>query len=100
MILDQLTVNVFIFLIGLIGIATNFRNILVSLIGIELMLLSASLNMLMFSLYLNDIHGYTAAILILTIAATESAIGLALIIIFFKTTGSLEMTASSFPLKN
>jgi NADH-quinone oxidoreductase subunit K len=95
MILRQITINCFIFLLGLLGISLNYNNILISLIGIELMLLSCNLNFIMVSIYLNDTYGQIFSVFILTIAASESAIGLAILIVFFKLRGTLEMTKNS-----
>jgi NADH-quinone oxidoreductase subunit K len=86
MLTTQLTINTLILFIGLLGVYLNFRNLFLALLGIELMLLSINLNFSLYSIYLNDIIGQLFSIFILTVAASEAAIGLAiLIIIFFKT---------------
>jgi NADH-quinone oxidoreductase subunit K len=82
-------VNLIIFLICLLGIFFNFRNILIVLMGIELMLLSLNLNFIYFSLYLDDLYGQLFSLFILTIAASESAIGLAIIIIYYRIRGNI-----------
>jgi len=82
-------VNLIIFLICLSGIFFNFRNILIVLMGIELMLLSLNLNFIYFSLYLDDLYGQIFSLFILTIAASESAIGLAIIIIYYRVRGNI-----------
>ena len=82
-------VNLIIFLICLLGIFFNFRNILIVLMGIELMLLFLNLNFIYFSLYLDDLYGQLFSLFILTIAASESAIGLAIIIIYYRIRGNI-----------
>jgi len=89
MFLTQLTVNVFIFIIGLFGIILNRRNILVVLVCLELVLLSLNLNFITFSVYLDDIYGQLFSLFILTVAAAESAIGLAIIIIYYRVRGNI-----------
>jgi NADH-quinone oxidoreductase subunit K len=82
-------VNFIVFGICLIGIFLNFRNILIILMGIELILLSLNLNFIYFSLYLDDLYGQIFSLFILTIAASESAIGLAIIIIYYRIRGNI-----------
>jgi NADH-quinone oxidoreductase subunit K len=82
-------VNLILFSICLLGIFFNFRNILIILMGIELMLLSLNLNFIYFSLYLDDLYGQLFSLFILTIAASESAIGLAIIIIYYRIRGNI-----------
>ena len=82
-------VNLILFLICLLGVFFNFRNILIVLMGIELMLLSLNLNFIYFSLYLDDLYGQLFSLFILTIAASESAIGLAIIIIYYRIRGNI-----------
>ena len=82
-------VNLIVFGICLIGIFLNFRNILIILMGIELILLSLNLNFIYFSLYLDDLYGQIFSLFILTIAASESAIGLAIIIIYYRIRGNI-----------
>lgn len=76
--------NVFLFNAAILGIALNRRNFLIILMCIELILLSINLNFALFSSYLDDFYGQLFFLFILTIAAAESAIGLALIIIYYK----------------
>jgi NADH-quinone oxidoreductase subunit K len=78
-----------------VGTLLNSTNILKSLVGIELMLLCANMNFVIFSLYLDDIYGQVFSLFIFTIAAAESAIGLALIIISYETRSSLDLTEKS-----
>ena len=84
-----LNIVIALFLIGVLGLVLNRKNILITLMSIELMLLAINLNFVIFSIYLDDITGYVFVLFILTIAAAESAIGLAIIIIFFRTRGSI-----------
>ncbi len=95
MLLYQLSINTLLFFIGLFGIAFNYNSIITCLIGIELMLLSSNLNFVFFSIYLNDLYGQIFSLFILTIAASESAIGLAILIVSYKIRNSLEITDAS-----
>ena len=80
-----------IFFIGLLGIILNRKNILTIIMSIELLLLAVNLNFAAFSIYLDDIIGQIFILFILTIAATESAIGLAIITVFYKLKNSIEL---------
>jgi NADH-quinone oxidoreductase subunit K len=73
-----------IFLLGAFGLVLNKRNLILILMSIELMLVAINLNFIIFSVYLDDIFGQIFALYILTIAAAESAIGLAIFTIYFK----------------
>ena len=73
-----------IFLIGILGLVLNRKNILIIIIAIELMLLSVNLNFIIFSLYLDDIIGQLFVLFVLTIAAAESAIGLSILSSYYK----------------
>jgi len=95
MFVKQLLANSFIFIIGLLGIVSNRRNVLVTLMCIELSLLSLNLNFIVFSVYLDDMYGQIFSLFILTIAAAESAIGLAIIIIYYRIRGSISMDLQS-----
>jgi NADH-quinone oxidoreductase subunit K len=77
-------VTTFLYLIGAIGLILNRRNILIIIIAVELMLLAINLNFITFSIYLDDILGQMFVLFILTVAATESSIGLAILIVFFR----------------
>jgi NADH-quinone oxidoreductase subunit K len=85
----MLIVSLSIFFIGLSGLTVTRKNILVTLMAIELMLLAASLNFVSFSLYLDDLSGQIFVLFILTISATESVVGLALINSYFRLKGSI-----------
>jgi NADH-quinone oxidoreductase subunit K len=98
MFLTQLSANLFLFFIGLLGIIFNRRNILIILMCIELVLLSLNLNFILFSVYLDDLYGQLFSFFILTIAAAESAIGLAIIIIYYRIRGNININ-SQFTLK-
>jgi NADH-quinone oxidoreductase subunit K len=74
-----------------LGIVINRKSLILILISIELILISINLNFIFFSFYLDDILGELFALLILTVAAAESAIGLAIIIIFFRLRGTIAM---------
>ena len=84
-----LTVALILFLIGISGIILNRKNIIVMLMSIELMLLAVNLNFIIFSVYLDDVMGQLFAILILTVAAAESAIGLSILVIYSRIKGTL-----------
>jgi len=73
-----------IFLLGALGLVLNKRNLILILMSIELMLVAINLNFIIFSVYLDDIFGQIFALYVLTIAAAESAIGLAIFTIYFK----------------
>ena len=85
----QLAANIFLFLIGIFGIIFQRRNILIVLMCIELLLLSVNLNFIVFSVYLDDFLGQLFSLFILTVAAAESAIGLAIIIIYYRLRGGI-----------
>jgi len=91
MFFTQFTINFFLFFIGLIGMILNRRNILIILMCIELVLLSLNLNFILFSVYFDDLYGQLFSLFILTIAAAESAVGLAIIIIYFRIRGSISI---------
>nr|YP_009186123.1 NADH dehydrogenase subunit 4L [Skeletonema marinoi]ALO71450.1 NADH dehydrogenase subunit 4L [Skeletonema marinoi] len=79
-----LNIVITLFLIGVLGLVLNRKNILITLMSIELMLLAINLNFVVFSIYLDDITGYVFVLFILTIAAAESAIGLAILTIYYR----------------
>lgn len=85
----QLLINIILFFFGIIGISFNRRNFLVTLMCIELILLSINLTFLIFSVYLDDTYGQIFSIFILTVAASESAIGIALIIAYYRLRNSI-----------
>ena len=85
-----------IFLIGIFGLFGTRKNMLIVLMSIEIMLLAGTFNFSMFSLYYNDIGGQIFALIILTIAAAESALGLALIVVNFRHRSIIAIDAISF----
>lgn len=91
MIIIQLLSNSFIFFTGIFGIITNQRSILLILMCIELLLLSVNLNFIVFSVYLDDFYGQIFSLFILTIAAAESAIGLAILILYYRIRGKISI---------
>jgi NADH-quinone oxidoreductase subunit K len=79
-----LNIVITLFLIGVLGLVLNRKNILITLMSIELMLLAINLNFIIFSIYLDDLAGYVFVLFILTIAAAESAVGLAILTIYYR----------------
>ena len=84
-----LSVAAVLFTLGVFGIFINRKNVIVILMSIELILLAVNINMVAFSTHLNDIVGQVFAMLILTVAAAEAAIGLAILVVFFRNRGSI-----------
>lgn len=78
-----------LFTIGVFGIFLNRKNVIVILMSIELMLLAVNINFVAFSAYLNDLAGQVFSLFILTVAAAEAAIGLAILVTFFRAKGSI-----------
>lgn len=86
---NYLFLSLTMFLIGLMGIMLNRSNIITVLMSIELMLLAVNLNFIIYSVYLDDLFGQVFAIFVLTVAAAESAIGLAILVVYFRVRGSI-----------
>jgi NADH-quinone oxidoreductase subunit K len=86
-----LNIAITLFLIGVLGLVLNKKNILITLMSIELMLLAINLNFVIFSIYLDDIIGYIFVIFILTIAAAESAIGLAILTVYYRLNNTIRI---------
>ncbi len=80
-----------IYTLGVLGIFLNKKNLIIILMSIELILLSVNINFIAFSAYINDISGQIFAMLTLTVAAAEAAIGLAILVVFFRNLGSIEV---------
>ena len=80
-----------IFAIGVAGIFLNRKNIVVILMSIELILLAVNINLVSFSVYLQDLSGQVFTMFILTVAAAEAAIGLAIIVAYYRNTGSIQV---------
>ena len=86
-----LFLSAIIFTLGVFGIFVNRKNVIVILMSIELILLSVNINMVAFSGYLQNITGQIFALVILTVAAAEAAIGLAILVVFFRNRGSIQV---------
>ena len=84
-----LTVAACLFTVGILGIFLNRKNVIVILMSIELMLLAVNINLVAFSAFLGDLTGQVFALFILTVAAAEAAIGLAIIVVYFRNRGSI-----------
>ena len=84
-----LTLSAILFTIGVFGIFLNRKNVIVILMSIELILLSVNINFVAFSAALHDLVGQVFALLILTVAAAEAAIGLAILVIFYRNRGTI-----------
>ena len=86
-----LTVGAILLVLGVFGIFLNRKNVIVILMSIELILLSVNLNFAAFSSWLDDLTGQVFAMFVLTVAAAEAAIGLAIVVIYFRNRGSIEV---------
>jgi NADH-quinone oxidoreductase subunit K len=84
-----LVVGAILFVLGVLGIFLNRKNVIVILMAVELILLAVNLNLVAFSAFLHDLTGQVFAMLVLTVAAAEAAIGLAILVIYFRTRGSI-----------
>ena len=84
-----LVLGAILFAVGVFGIFLNRRNLIVLLMSIELMLLAVNMNFVAFSHYLDDMHGQVFVFFILTVAAAESAIGLAILVLLFRNKTSI-----------
>ena len=86
-----LTFGAIIFSIGTLGIFLNRKNVIVILMSVELILLAVNINLVSFSIYLQDITGQIFTMLILTVAAAEAAIGLAIIVVYYRNSGTIRV---------
>ena len=86
-----LTLGAIIFSLGTLGIFLNRKNVIVILMSVELILLAVNINLVSFSIYLQDITGQIFTMLILTVAAAEAAIGLAIIVSYYRNRGSVRV---------
>lgn len=84
-----LTVSAILFAFGIFGIFLNRKNVITILMSIELMLLAVNINMVAFSAYSGNLEGQVFSLFILTVAAAEAAIGLAILVVFFRNRGSI-----------
>lgn len=90
-IMKFLVISIALFLIGILGIFLVKKNIIIILMSIELMLLAININFIVFSVYLNDLTGQVFSIFILTVAAAESAIGLAILVVYYRIKGIISI---------
>ena len=86
-----LTVAAALFVIGIFGIFLNRKNIIIILMSIELMLLAVNINLVAFSAFSGDLVGQVFTIFVLTVAAAEAAIGLAILVVFFRNRGTIDV---------
>ena len=86
-----LVLGAIIFSLGMIGIFLNRKNVIVILMSIELILLAVNINLVSFSIFLQDIVGQVFTMLILTVAAAEAAIGLAIIVVYYRNSGTIRV---------
>ena len=86
-----LTVAAILFTLGVFGIFLNRKNVIIILMSIEMMLLAVNINLVAFSAHLGDLVGQVFALFVLTVAAAEAAIGLAIVMVYFRNRGSIEV---------
>jgi NADH-quinone oxidoreductase subunit K len=86
-----LTVAAILFTLGIFGIFLNRKNVIIILMSIELMLLAVNINFVAFSAFLNDLVGQVFAMFVLTVAAAEAAIGLAILVVYFRNRGTIRV---------
>lgn len=84
-----LTVAAILFTLGIFGIFLNRKNVIIILMSVELMLLAVNINLVAFSAFLNDLTGQVFAMFVLTVAAAEAAIGLAILVVYFRNRGTI-----------
>ena len=84
-----LSVGAILFTLGIAGIFLNRKNVIIILMSIELILLAVNINLVAFSTHMGDIVGQVYALFVLTVAAAEAAIGLAILVVFFRNRGSI-----------
>ncbi len=84
-----LVVGAILFVLGVLGIFLNRKNVIIILMAIELILLAVNINLVAFSAYLGDLVGQIFAMFVLTVAAGEAAIGLAILVIYFRNRGTI-----------
>ncbi|GAB4524973.1 MAG: NADH-quinone oxidoreductase subunit NuoK [Parvularculaceae bacterium] len=86
-----LVVAAILFTLGMFGIFLNRKNVIIILMSIELMLLAVNINLVAFSSYLGDLVGQVFAMLVLTVAAAEAAVGLAILVVYFRIRGEIDV---------
>ena len=84
-----LAVGAILFTLGIFGIFLNRKNVIIIMMSIELILLAVNLNLVAFSAFLGDLVGQVYALVVLTVAAAEAAIGLAILVVYFRNRGSI-----------
>jgi len=84
-------VSVTLFIIGLVGFIINRKNILLLLLSLEIMLLAVNINFVVFSVFLDDLLGQIFTLIVLTVAAAESALGLAILIVYYRVRGGIAL---------
>jgi NADH-quinone oxidoreductase subunit K len=84
-----LIVSAILFTLGIFGIFLNRKNVIIILMSVELMLLAVNINLVSFSVFLHDLVGQVFALFVLTVAAGEAAIGLAIIVVYFRNRGTI-----------
>ena len=88
---NYLLVGALVFVIGIFGIFLNRKNVIIILMSIELMLLAVNINLVAFSTHMGDLVGQVFAMFVLTVAAAEAAIGLAILVVYFRNRGTIEV---------
>ncbi|MEO0398910.1 MAG: NADH-quinone oxidoreductase subunit NuoK [Pseudomonadota bacterium] len=94
-----LSLGAILFAVGMAGIFLNRKNVIVILMSIELMLLSVNINFVAFSQFLGDLTGQVFAFMVLTVAAAEAAVGLAILVAYFRNRGDISVEDANF-MKN
>ncbi len=84
-----LVVSAALFVLGVLGIVINRKNVIIILMSIELILLAVNINFVAFSAYLHQVHGQIFAMFVLTVAAGEAAVGLAILVVYFRNRGGI-----------
>jgi NADH-quinone oxidoreductase subunit K len=92
---EYLVVAALLFTIGVLGIFLNRKNIIIILMSVELILLAVNINFVAFSSYLNEVSGQIMAMFVLTVAAAEAAVGLAILVTFFRNRGDIAVDDAS-----
>ncbi len=95
MLFAQLIINILVFFFSVCSIVLNRSSLIMTLMGIELMLLSVNLNFTFFSLYLDDMYGQVFSLFILTVVAGDSGVGLAIIILYYRLRGHINLNSIS-----
>ena len=90
-----LVVSAILFVMGVLGIFINRKNIIIILMAIELILLSVNINLVAFSVFLGDMVGQVFSMFVLTVAAAEAAVGLAILVTFFRNRGDIAVDDAS-----